>query len=399
MQDMGFKWIVFSRIMRSIGIIFITLSSSLYLNLIHVSLVLIGVVFLGVIGFNSALSLTLGIIGDRYGYKKSLIIGESISTIGTFLFALSTNFYLITASLMIAGIGGAAGGMRGVYSPGLSALVVSNWPNERERVRRMGILTSSASLASIAGSSMLILHNYLPFGSVENYRVLFLLSSFFLLASLLSIINVKENPRPRKTSKVLSMSSLRYVYKVMITNALAGFGIGLAIPLLPLWFEIRYGVNSSDIGVVFTLSYLFTSFGSFLATRIHLDVLKVASVTRVMNGIFLILMALSPWFVLASALYLIRGMNAGMGAPNRTAVNIRGVKSEDFGAASSIEGLATRGAQMSSGLSGALMEMDLLYPLFLGGIIQAISGILYLTLLKKPKEESTLIKRQRSEFS
>jgi MFS family permease len=82
MQDMGFKWLVFSRIMRSIGIIFITLSSSLYLNLIHVSLVLIGVVFLGVIGFNSALSLTLGIIGDRYGYKRSLIIGESISTIG-----------------------------------------------------------------------------------------------------------------------------------------------------------------------------------------------------------------------------------------------------------------------------------------------------------------------------
>ncbi|BBG24283.1 MFS transporter [Sulfuracidifex tepidarius] len=393
MSEMGFRWLVFSRIMRSIGIIFITLSSSLYLSLIHVSVVIIGVVFLGVVGFSSLLSITLGLIGDRYGYKKSLIIGDSISTLGAFIFSLSSNFYLIAASLIVAGIGGAAGGMRGVYSPGLSALVVSNWPDERERVKKMGILTSSASLASIIGSSMLIIHNYLPFSNVENYRILFLVSSFFLLSSLLSILKVEEKARPRKTSKVMTRSSFSYVYKVMVTNALAGFGIGLAIPLLPLWFKIRYGVDSSEIGIVFTLSYLFTSVGSFLATRIHLDILKIASFTRTMNGIFLILMAISPWFALASALYLVRGMNAGIGAPNRVAINVRGVRSEDFGAASSIEGIATRGAQMSSGLSGELMEMSTFYPLFLGGVIQAISGILYLTLLRKPRSESQAIKR------
>ncbi len=394
MEDMGFKWLVFSRIMRSVGIIFITLSSSLYLSLIHVSIVIIGVVFLGVVGFSSLLSITLGLIGDRYGYKKSLIIGDTISTTGALIFSLSSNFYLIAASLIVAGIGGAAGGMRGVYSPGLSALVVSNWPDERERVKKMGVLTSSAALASIAGSSMLILHNYLPFGAVGNYKFLFLVSSLFLVASLISILKVKEVSRPRKTSKVMAKSSLRYVYRVMITNALAGFGIGLAIPLLPLWFKIRYDVTSSEIGIVFTLSYLFTSLGSFIATRIHLDVLKVASITRVMNGVFLVLMAISPWFILASSLYLLRGVNAGMGAPNRVAVNIRGVKSEDFGAASSIEGIATRGAQMSSGLSGALMEMSTFYPLFIGGVIQAVSGILYLKLLKKTRQERAVIEQK-----
>ncbi|MFP3242749.1 hypothetical protein [Caldisphaera sp.] len=38
---------------------------------------------------------------------------------------------------------------------------------------------------------------------------------------------------------------------------------------------------------------------------------------------------------------------------------------------------------MSSGLSGYLMEIDLPIPLFIGGIFQAMSGILYMKLLKR----------------
>jgi hypothetical protein len=99
-MDMGFKYLVLSRILRSIGIIFVTLSSSLYLALIGVHLVIIGVIFAGVIGFSSMLSLILGMFGDRKGYKNAIIIGDSFAIIEVLILSLSKNVLLIAIALI-----------------------------------------------------------------------------------------------------------------------------------------------------------------------------------------------------------------------------------------------------------------------------------------------------------
>ncbi|AWR97887.1 MFS transporter [Acidianus sulfidivorans JP7] len=382
-DEMGFKYLVVSRILRSVGLIFITLSASLYLSLLHFSPALIGLVFAGVIAFSSSISLALGFIGDRIGYKKILLIGDSFAVVGVFLLAISSSPLLIIMALIISGISGSAGGMRGLFSTGLTALVMSNWPDERERVTRMAVLTSVASISSVGGSLMLTFHDYLPVSPIESYRILFFVSFLMLLVSQINLLFLKERPRPKKTSKVLKKSSLSYSLKVIVSNSLAGFGIGIAIPLLPLWFSLRFHMPSSEIGLVFTMSYISTSLGSFLATRISFESLKVASITRILNGVFLVLMALSPISLLSALIYIIRGFNAGLGAPNRTAVNIRGISSEDYGTASSLQGVATRFSQLSSGLGGYLMEVGLPLPEEIGGIIQAIGGFAYLKLLRK----------------
>ncbi len=80
---------------------------------------------------------------------------------------------------------------------------------------------------------------------------------------------------------------------------------------------------------------------------------------------------------------MIRGFNAGVGMPNRTAVNVRGVSEEDFGTASSLQGVATRLSQMSSGLSGYLLEESFALPLEVGGVAQMIGGVIYFALLKE----------------
>ncbi len=379
----GFKYLAISRVLRSIGLIFVTLSSSLYLSLIGIKPLIIGIIFAGVIAFSSVLSFLLGLFGDRKGYKKAIIIGDSFAVIGVLTLSLTRNLIFITIALIIAGIGGTAGGLRGVYSPGLTALVMSNWEDEKERIEKIGYLTFLGSISAVGGSLMLSISSYLPFGKIGNYKFLFLISFLLLLGSLISVFLVKERPRPIKTSKIMKVSSFRYISKVIIANSFAGFGVGMAIPLLPLWFSICYHVSPSLIGVVFTLNYIATSLGSFTATKLFFETLKAASITRILNGIFLIAMAFSPFFFLASLIYIIRGFNAGFGAPNRTAVNIRGVSSEDYGTASSLQGIATRVSQMSSGLSGYLMEIDSPLSLFIGGIFQAIGGILYMKLLKK----------------
>jgi len=80
-----------------------------------------------------------------------------------------------------------------------------------------------------------------------------------------------------------------------------------------------------------------------------------------------IVIAFSPWFILSAVLYALRGFNAGIGAPNRTAVNVRGISEEDYGAATSLQGVSTRLSQLTIGASGYFMDVWLPLPEILGG--------------------------------
>ena len=61
------------------------------------------------------------------------------------MLALSTNIYVIATGAIIAGITGGAGGMRGAFSPGMTAFVANNYPGEGNRVNRLSLLTATAS--------------------------------------------------------------------------------------------------------------------------------------------------------------------------------------------------------------------------------------------------------------
>ncbi|BCS93814.1 MFS transporter [Metallosphaera javensis (ex Sakai et al. 2022)] len=382
----SFNWLLLSRALRSVGIMFVTISSSLYLSTLGLSPVIIGLVFLGMTGYIAGFSLSLGMLGDRIGYKKSLILGDLVPAIALILLISTRNPVIVIPSAIVTGLGGTAGGARGAFSPGLTALIARNWREDQERVKRMGRLTSVSALAGAGGGILLSFHDYLPFGNVNDFRFLFAVASGLLFASALCILRVEERKGERKSSRFMRKGSLKYVSKIIASNTLSGAGVGLAIPLLPLWFSLRFHASPLVIGAIFTGASLSTSLGSYMATRISGNALRLASLTRIMNGGFLIAMAVSPFLPLAGALYVIRGFNAGVGMPNRTAVNVRGVSEDDFGTASSLQGVATRLSQMSSGASGYLLEESFALPLEIGGVAQTLGGILYYALLKEREE-------------
>ncbi|QKR00912.1 MFS transporter [Metallosphaera tengchongensis] len=371
---------------------FVTVSSSLYLSALGLPPALIGLVFLGMTAYIAGFSLGLGMLGDRVGYKKSLILGDLIPALGLALLVSTRDLLIVIPSMIVTGLGGTAGGARGAFSPGLTAIVARNWRGEEERVEKMGKLTSVAALSGMGGGLLLAFHDYLPFGNLNDYRFLFGVASLLLLASSLFVLRVEEKRGEKKSTRFMKRSSLNYISKVIASNVLSGAGIGLAIPLLPLWFSLRFHATPLVIGITFSLASVSTALGSYLATLTKGSPLKLASMTRIINGVLLMGMALSPFLVLASVLYIVRGLNAGLGMPNRTAVNVRGISEEDFGTASSLQGVATRLSQTSSGLSGYIMEFGVDLPLEIGGFVQLLGGITYFALLRggqggsKPRE-------------
>ena len=385
--DSRFKYLIYSRAFRSVAIIYMSLAFSLYLAALHIEIIGIGIISGLAMLFMIFLTMILGFIGDRHGYRTELLCAEFVALIGALLIGISSNAAYIIAGMVIAGIGGGAGGLRGAFSPGTNAFIANNYTDQKDRVRRYSYVTLVGALASIGGSILFASVSPLSafVGLLDSYKILFLVSAAMLAASLVSIAMLADGKRPKKTTIVMKRASINYSAKVIATNILGGMGTGIAIPLLPLWLELSYGATALDIGIVFTALYLAIALGSYFSSKIahSMDTLNVAAYTRLLSGALLFAMAFSPTLVIAAVLYLMRGALAGFGSPSRTTVNLRGIDVEDYGTATSAQGIAIRAGQLSSGLSGYLMDYSLPLPIFIGGALQLASGVGYKILFGK----------------
>lgn len=387
--DTQFKYLLYSRAFRSVAIIYMSLAFSLYLAALHVGIIEIGIVSGLAMLFMVSLTLILGLIGDRHGYKIELLCAEVVSLIGALIIGVFSAPAYIMAGMVIAGIGGGAGGMRGAFSPGINAFIANNYSDQKDRIRRYSHITLVGAIASIGGSLLFASISSLSgfVGLMDSYKILFILSAGLLAASVISIAMLTEKSRPRKTTKVMKKSSINYSARIIVANILGGMGMGLVIPLLPLWLALSYGATSLDIGVIFTTLYLAVALGSYLSSKIahSMNMLNVAAYTRLLSGALLFAMAFSPTLIIVALFYLLRGILAGFGSPSRTAINVKGIDIEDYGAATSVQGIAARAGQLSSGLSGYLMDYSLPLPIFIGGALQLASGVSYKILFGKRK--------------
>jgi MFS family permease len=402
-DDKGFNFLIISRVMRSMAIIFMTLAAPLYLNLLKISLPAIGVVYVAIMIFAAVLSMALGAFGDRYGFRKALIIGEILPAIAAVVIFISTNDILIIIAMVIGGLGGLAGGMRGMFSTGTTPLIASNYRDEKVRVRKMAQLSVAASSASLIGAAMLAGQYYLSIyvGDVGAYKILYLVAALMMLISFISLFFLKEDTRPEKSTKIMKRESFGFLKKIIVINLVNGAALGLTIPLLPLWLAIVFKANNFEISVIFAASYIATAAGSYIASKKKFkDILNAASVIRIMQGIMLLLMggiAILVYFsyiglviglLIIALLFLLRSILGGFGTGPVSIVNISGIDKEDFGTASSVMGLSSSFGQTSSGAAAVLMNYIPGDPFIIGGILQVAVGMLYKKLLKGEKRDN-----------
>jgi MFS family permease len=383
----SFRYLLISRALRSSALIFVTLALPLYLHFLHFSLIFISLLYIPIILFNVVLVLILGRLGDKIGYSKILILGEIFPVVGLLMLAVSTNIYAIAGGAIIAGITGGAGGMRGAFSPGMTAFIANNYPGEGNRVNRLSLLTATASFFSIFGGLFLSLYGFISsaIGVIEFYRLFFIISFLLVFGSLISLSRLHEYRRPKKTTRVMKKASFKYLLRIILPNSINAAAIGIAMPLLPLFFELKFHVDPGVVGNIYTVAYAATAIGSFVSGRYingRIDSLKMASIAHVLQGALFIIIAFTPFLLVATAIYVGRMAVAGIGAPMRGAINVRGIDKEDYGTSTSIQGVSGRGSQITTGASGYLMDLNFAFPLLIGGAMQAAGGVLYYVLVK-----------------
>jgi MFS family permease len=390
--DRNFRLLLYARVLRSIGISFSSVALPLYMAALGFSVVVIGISFLLMTVFGSLLVFLWGPLGDRYGYAGVMMAVEVLFVASAVIFSLSPAGILpiILFAAVIGGYGGmGGGGLRGAFGPGMTALVGYLWRGPDERVRRLGTVTFVAGLAGTAGYALLSAQSALSavLGEAGAFRAVYILTAFTGLGAIVLLGLIREPRHARKKERMITREGGRFVSRIVISNVVNGAGIGLAIPLLPLWFRLAFGYSNAEISAIYVVSAIAGAAASYFAHEVssRLGAVRSAAVARVTNGLLLVTMAFAPLGILAASLYFLRAVSAGVGAPIRQAVTMGGVQDTELGTATSLTGLAQRASFASSGLGGYLLTLSEGLPLEFGGVLQVCGGALFYGLLRRSK--------------
>jgi len=229
-----------------------------------------------------------GLLGNRIGSKRIVILGGLLSAAATFLFWFGATFSLALLARLCEGAASAA-----TWTAGL-ALIAERYV--KNRVQMMGFALVGSTAGSVLG----------PVAGGVLYQIGGLTLPFLMLSILVGIDVVQRvfllPDKVVHRGSNAELFALLFDKSVLVPGlavALAAFGWGIVEPLLPEHLS-RSEVTPSTIGVLFTISTiafgLITPVVSRVATRVPIK-LVIAGGTLAM-AISLPLLGLFPGVVL-----------------------------------------------------------------------------------------------------
>jgi MFS family permease len=361
----------------------------LYLAELGYSGVDLGVLFLVVALSAAVQSVVIGVLADRFGRKLFVVAVPLVTAASAVAFVATTATALIfvTAALGSFGRGmGAGGGSIGPYQSAEQALVSSLVPAER-RTSVFGALASASAAGGLAGSLLALLPQAglglgLTTAGADRFALL-MVAAFALLAGLLAI-PVHQPPRapvPRRRLFAIPTRSRGLLYRLWATNVVNGIGVGLFGPFLTYWFYVRFGVGTTELGLMFAAINAVTIGTNLAAGRIARTGGLVRSVVwlRLAQGLLLVPMALAPTLPLAGAVYLVRIIVQRLGMSMRQSFVMGAADPEERAAVASMGQIPGQAAgALVPPVTGYLMdEVSLAVPFVVAAGFQVAYAALF----------------------
>jgi MFS family permease len=380
-----------TRIVRLFCYGFLSVVLALYLAQAGLTEKLIGLLFTLTLAGDAGISLWLTTSADRFGRRRTLIVGALLMAGAGVVFIITRNPILLMVAAIIGVIspsGNEIGPFLSVEQAGLTQLI----PGERRTqifawynlsgsfATATGALTGGWLAQSIQGAGAT------PFNS---YRVV--LTGYALGGMVLAIlflflsnrIEVRKEDAPSATKRTLGLhQSKGVVLRLSALFAMDAFAGGLLVQsMLSYWFNVKFGVEAGIIGSIFfganVLAGVSALLAGWLAKKIGL--INTMVFTHIPSSIFMMLVPLMPTLPLAIAVLLARFSISQMDVPTRQSYTMAVVAPDERSAASGVTTIARSvGAALSPSLTGILFSIPSLLsiPFFLCGGLKIIYDLL-----------------------
>jgi MFS family permease len=367
----------------------------------------IGVLLTVAAAGSAVLTALVGFAADRWGRKPLLVALGLMTAAGGAAFTLTTAYVplLVAAALGTVGSGGAAGsgGAFGPYYPAEQALVAEH-AGDADRTTVFAGLSLAGVLAAAVGAALAAVPHLVAVSGLgsrlEGYRLLFALTVVMGVAMAAVIVPVTESAPARAPAaparpSPLSPRTRGLLTRFALTNAVNGLAIGFLGPILALWFHLRYGVDSAEIGALY-FAINFAAAASYVAvpwiTRRLGGLVRTVVAVRLVSVGLLALIPLMPWFVLAGGVYLVRMLTNAVSVPARQSYVMGIVAPAERSRVAALANLPARVFALAGPtLAGLMLQVWWIgVPLELAAALQLANAGLYWRFFRnvRPPEET-----------
>ncbi|WP_026673580.1 MFS transporter [Alkalihalobacterium bogoriense] len=330
--------------------------------------------------------LPAGLLSDKFGRKKIIFIGALITAL-----TLTSRSLLVPESTLLL-----TAFLTGVF---MSFIQVSSIPllaensTEKERVHlfsfNFALIMVANVIGNVLGGSLSDAFQYL-FGvsALTSIRITLLIGSAFFFASLFPLFKINEN-RKLKTEKTASVSfkklftthkaGVKIILLFAVAQLIIGFGSGLVIPYLNLYFTDRFEISKSLVGIIVSLGQAMTAVAFMIGPLVvkKFGEVRAVVILQLTSLPFLLLTAYTENLWLAVLGFLFRQALMNAGNPIQMSLMMKSVDD-------SMKGLANSVGQMVFQLGWAVMgpvsmTIVMMYGSYYGyAIVFSITGCLYL---------------------
>ena len=376
--------LLLSRLLRSVCQGALVVDFALYLARLHWSGAGIGAVVAASFIIGSFLSLIVGPLSDRFGYRRLLVAYEAAMA-GAFLAAaLSVNLWILSAATIFGGFGRGANGAPGCFVPAELAWLAEVVPASRRPA--VYSLNTALGFAGMGCGAVLAAGPYwwadwLPGDAA--YRPLFWLGAAIASGNALLLSGLGESAARRKRAapgamsrRDLSADERRALIKLGVINLFNGLSVGLSGPLIAYWFAEKFRVGPQQIGLVVAAAFISTALCATAMARIAGPLNSVRSYVRLQWAalLLLLILPLAGDFRSAALLWVLKFTLERGGAGAMEAVSVSLVSPQRWGLASGL-GVATLAMPRSIGpmMTGHWISVGTFAtPLVLAACLQAI---------------------------
>ena len=350
---------------------------------------------------DAIISLWLTTRADRFGRRRTLIIGAILMAAAGLTFAVSNNMLL----LIVAGTIGVISPSGNEVGPFLSIeqAALSHVVADRIRTRVFARYTLIGAMATAAGALCAGFVSQSISPPLRGERVVILLYAALgvLLLVLFSRLSpaaevARQTGEPAAIRTILGLHHSRnVVLRLASLFALDAFGGGFVVQsFVAYWFYIRFHVEPAALGGIFFGANVLAGISALLASRLatRIGLVRTMVFTHLPSNILLILVPLMPNLQLAVAVLFARFSISQMDVPTRQSYTMAIVRPDERSATAGVTGVArTIGAAIAPVFAGFLFSVPSLvnWPFFLAGTLKiAYDLLLYRAFVRlKPPEE------------
>jgi len=407
--------ILFStRILRLFAYGFSSVILALYLAQLGLSEASIGLLLTLTLLGDTLISLWLTTNADRLGRRRTLIVGAVLMILAGVIFVITRNFFLLVLAATIGVIspsGYEVGPFLSIEQASLTQLIP-----DRKRTAVFAWYNLVGSFATAAGALFAGgLSHFLQnagFSDLDSYRVVVL--GYGVVGLLMVILfrrlsHTIEAPPTRKNGSLPENAhepmeekrflglyrSKKVVFKLSALFSLDAFAGGFVVmSLLAYWFNLKFGITSGTLGVIFFAANILAGVSALSAAWVasKIGLINTMVFTHLPSNILLITIPFLPTLPLAVLVLLVRFSISQMDVPTRQSYTMAVVAPDERSAASGITGVArTIGSAMSPVFAGLFLSNPILWgmPFIISGSLKIIYDLaIYFSFraLKPPEE-------------